>query len=146
MLKRLLSVAIALLGAFLAIVIYWLVFMPWYTTPGGPWVKLILAGAELVITIYLFARWRSWPALLLLVGSIPMVLVNIFFCGWLWRMNHGGWEPGVSPSLAFLFPSDNENSPINAILHYLIYLSILCLPIAFFMYFFRRVDVCLTKQ
>src|SRR5438876_12230896 len=125
MLKRALSVSIALLGTILAIVIYWLVFMPWFHGLIGPWTKLSLALLEIALAVYLFVRSRNWPALLLLVGSIPMVLVNIDFVGWLWRMDriYGPNPLGDSAQLALLFPGDNEHSPVNAILGYSIYFS-----------------------
>ena len=145
MLKQLQSAGIALLGTFFAFVIYWVVFMPWFVTPGGPWTKLIVALAEVAVAIYLFARWRSWPTLLLLVGSISMVLLNIFYCGWVWRVKHGGWEPGASPLLALLFPSDNEHSLVNRLLFFVSFL-LWCLPVAFFWYFFRVADAYLTKR
>jgi hypothetical protein len=144
MLKRTLSVSIALLATFVALVIYWIVFMPWLHFPlirSEPRVKLIVALVGMVLAIYFFARWRTWPALLFLVGSIPAVLVNISMRGWEWRMNRGD-----SPQLALLFPSDNEHSPVNTILHYLVYFSLVCLPIAFFWYFFRVADRHLTKR
>jgi|SRR5690349_20346998 hypothetical protein len=147
--KRILSISIACLTTVVMLAIYWLVLMPWlHLLPirSEPWLKLILAFIVLGIAIYLFARWRSWPALLFLLGSIPMFLVNVDFVGWLWRMDHGGDEPGTLPVLALLFPSDNEQSPVNAILHYLIYFSMVCLPIAFFWFFFRLIDRHLTKR
>jgi len=121
--------------------------MPWFLIPGiiSPWPKLVLALIEMGFTIYLFKRWRDWPALLFLIGSIPVLLVNISMCGWYWRMNHEGMEPGSFPVLAFLFPSDTnmDYSVMNPILHYIFFLT-LCLPVAFFRYFFRVIDHYLT--
>jgi hypothetical protein len=116
MLKRLLSVGIALPATIVGLVIYWIVFMPWLRIPGvSPWGKLFLAVVELAAGIYLFVRWRSLPALLLLVGSIPMLLFNISYVGWNWRMQrlYGSPSLGDDPRLAFLFPSDNEYSPTH---------------------------------
>ena len=150
MVKRVPSVSIAVFGALVGIAIFWIVFMPWYPFPIAAYgsVRLALALVEAAVAIYLFTRWRSWPSLLLLVGSIPMVLVNIDFVGWLWRMDRIDRSPslGDDSRLALLFPSDNEVSPVNAILHYLIYFSMVCLPIAFFWYFFRVIDRHLTKR
>jgi hypothetical protein len=145
MLKRLVPASIALVGTFFAFVIYWVVFMPWFRTPGGPWTKLIVALAEVAVAIYLFARWQTWPALLLLIGSIPMVLLNISYCGWVWRTDHEGSQPGVFPGLALLFPSSNEHTPINHLLSIASFL-LWCLPIAFFRYFFRVADAHLTPM
>jgi len=150
MLRRVLSVSIALLGTVVAVVIYWVAFMPWFHFPirNEYWIRLVVALAEMAIAIYLVARWRSWPALLLLAGSIPMILVNVDFVGWRWRMDryYSTSPPVDDPRLAFLFPSDNEYSPVNAILHNLIYFSMVCLPLAFFWYFFRFIDQHLTKR
>src|SRR5438132_2615863 len=134
MLKRILSANIALLATIVALVIYWMVFMPWlhfFPIRSEPWIKLVIALIAMGLAIYFFARWRTWPALLFLVGSIPVVLVNISMCGWEWRMNriYGPNPHGDSSQLALLFPSDNEHSPVNAILHYLFYFSMVCLPI-----------------
>jgi hypothetical protein len=143
-LKRLLSAVIALFGTFVALVVYWLVFMPWFPfpTPSSPWIKLILAIVGLLIAMYLFRRWRSWPAVLFLVASIPVVLVNISMVGWLWRMQstEGPNPREDSALLVLLFPSDNEHSPMNTILRYLFYLSDVCLPIAFFWCLLRVID------
>jgi len=150
MLKPLLSVGIALTGTLFTIVLYWFIFMPWLMIPGviSPWPKLILAMVSLGVAVYLFMRSRSWPALLLLVGSIPVLLVNISMCGCEWRIQriYGPNPHEDSALLAFLFASDSERSPINAILHYLIFVSMVCLPIAFFWYFFRVCDQHLTKR
>lgn len=148
MLKHFVPAAIGLVGTLFALLVYWFVFMPWFhfPMPNDQWSKLVLALLELTAAIYLFGRWRSWPALLLLVGSIPMLLLNISYCGWIWRMDYEERESGTSRHLALLFPSDNEHSPVNTILHYLFYLSIVCLPIAFFLYFFRVADERLTKR
>src|SRR5437660_1415407 len=89
MLKRILSANIALLATIVALVIYWMVFMPWlhfFPIRSEPWIKLVIALIAMGLAIYLFARWRTWPALLFLVGSIPVVLVNISMGGWGWRM------------------------------------------------------------
>jgi hypothetical protein len=140
-LKRLLSFVIALFGALVALALYWIVFMPWLHLPfrSESWMKLVVALIGLTFAIYLSARRRSWPAVLFLLGSIPVVLVNISMVGWEWRMQRiDGPNPrGDSALLVFLFPSDNEHSPMNTILHYLFFLSDFCLPIAFSWYFFR---------
>ena len=150
MLKRILSVSIALLATIVALVIYWIVFMPWehLFIRSESWVKLVVALVGMALAIYLFARWRTWPTLLFLVGSFPVVLVNISMCGWKWRMQriYGPSPIGDSALLVFLFPSDNEHSPVNAILQYSIFLSTACLPIAFFWYFFRLFDRHLTMR
>jgi hypothetical protein len=142
MLKRVLSITGALIGTIVGLVIYWVIFMPWFHGPIRPWMKMSMALIEIAVAAYLFVRWRGWPALLLLVGSIPMVLVNIDFVGWLWRMDrmYGPNPRRDSAELVFLFPSDNEPSLVNAILHYLIYFSIVCLPISFFWYLLRLTD------
>jgi len=151
MLKRLLSVSIGLIGAIIALVIFWIVFMPWFhfglLVRGEPWIKQALAVIETAVAIYLFARWRSWPALLLLIGSIPMLLFNVSYSGWMWRMNriYGPNPSGDSAQLALLFPSDNEQSPIHRVLFYISFLS-LCLPGAFFWYFFRVADRYLVRR
>jgi hypothetical protein len=149
MLKRVLSVGIALLATIVAVVIYWLVFMPWFPFPtrAYPWIKLILALIAFAMSIYFFLRWRSCSALLLLVGSIPVLLVNISFIGWIWRMDqYYSKSPSVDdPWLALLFPGDNEPSSINTILHDLVYVSMLCLPVAFFLFLFRLTDWRLPK-
>ena len=146
MLKRLLSGSIALLGTIVGITLFWFIFMPWLHFPvrHDYWPKLVLALLELSVAIYLFKRWRSWPALLLLVGSIPMLLANISFVGWNWRMErYYSNSPSVDdPWLALLFPSDNEPSPLNTILYYLIWLSMVSLSIAFFVFLFR----CLNRR
>jgi hypothetical protein len=148
--RQLISASIALLITSVGLVGYWIVFMPWLLIPGviSPWPKLVLALIEVALAIYFLTRWRRWPAFLLLVGSIPMLLVNISMCGWEWRMQgiYGPSPSGDSALLAFLFPSDNEHSPVNAILHYSIFLSMVCLPIAFFWYFFRLFDRHLTMR
>src|ERR1700736_6022174 len=81
--RRVLFMSIALLATVVAVPIYWIVFMPWLLPALSPWAKLVLALIEVAFDIYLFMRWRSWPALLLLIGSIPVLLVNISMCGWL---------------------------------------------------------------
>ena len=151
MLKRLLSLSIALIGTIVALVIYWPVFMPWFhfglLVPGEPWIKDALALIETALATYLFARWWSWPALLLLIGSIPMLLFNVSYSGWMWRMNriYGPNPHADSAQLALLFPSDNEQSPIHRTLFYISFLQ-WCLPVAFFWYFFRVADRHLTKR
>src|SRR4051812_30923584 len=89
MLKRLLSVTIALPATMVGVAIFWIVFMPWFHFPtrNDQWPKLILAFLELAIAIYFFVRSRSWPARLLLLGSIPVLLVNVSYVGWIWRMD-----------------------------------------------------------
>ena len=111
------------------------------------WIKLVVALVGMGLAIYLFARWRTWPALLFLVGSIPVVLVNISMCGWEWRMErYYSTDPPVDdPWLASLFPSDNEPSFVHRFLSYTGFLT-LCLPIAFFWYFFRVIDRHLTRR
>ena len=141
MLKRLLCISVALLGTILAIPIYMVVFMPNFRIPGeSPWPTLALGLVQLTIAMYLFTRWRSWPAFLLLIGSIPIVLLNISSCGFFWRIGHG-----ASPRLALFFPSDQEDSPIKPILFYIDFL-LLCLPLAFFWYFVRVADRHLTNR
>ena len=147
MLKRLLSVGIALVGTIVALVIYWIVFMPNLHVPGiSESAKLVLALVEVAVAIYLFIR-RTWPALLLLIGSIPMLLLNVSMCGWEWRMErfYSASSPADDPRLAFLFPGDNEHSPINSILFYIFFLT-LCVAVAFFWYFFRVADRQLTNR
>jgi hypothetical protein len=141
MLKRLLSTSIALLGTIVGIAVFWIVFMPWFhfATANDQWPKLGLALVELAATLYFFKRWRSWSALLLLIGSVPMVLVNVSYVGWMWRMDrYDSKSPPVDdPLLAMLFPSDNEQSAINTVLYYLIWFSMACLSIAFFWCLFK---------
>ena len=150
MLKRILSGSIALVATIVSLMIYWIVFMPWLHLPfrNESWLKLAIAIIALMLATCLFARRRTWSALLFLLGSIPIVLVNIEMCGWEWRMDRESStdRPVDDPRLAFLFPSDNEHSVINAILHYSIYFSAACLLIVFFWYFFRVIDQHLTKR
>jgi len=143
-------VSIAVPATVVALVIYWIVLMPnlrFLFIESEPWIKLVLALVGMGLAIYFFVRWRTWPALLFLVGSVPVVLFNISMCGWMWRMEHGGTEPGSFPVLAFLFPSDTNSdySVMNPILHYIGFLT-LCLPVAFFWYLFRVIDRHLTKR
>ena len=150
MLKRALSVSIALLATIVALVIYWFVFMPWLhllPIPSEPWLKLAVAFVGMLLAIYFFARWRNWPTVLFLVGSIPVVLVNIDMCGWEWRMDriYGPNPRGDASQLALLFASDSEPSPVHAVLHYLFLVTMVCLPIAFFCFFFRFIDRCLRS-
>jgi hypothetical protein len=150
MLRRLLSVTIAFLGTLIAVVVYWFVFMPWLPFPirSSPWIKLVLAMIGLIIAMYLFRRWRNWSALLVLIGSVPVLLVNISLCGWIWRMNRNYFDPSSEDHhrLAWLFPGDNEPSPVNSVLHYLFFFSEVCLPIAFFVIFFRLADAQLATR
>lgn len=144
MLKRLLSVGIALLSTSIGIAIFWLVFMPWFHFPmrNDQWSKLVLALMESAAAAYLFLGHRTWPALLLLLASVPMVLVNISYVGWMWRMDryYSKSPPADDPRLALLFPSDNEHSVINTVLYYLIWFSMACLATAFFWSSFRFID------
>ena len=150
MLKRILCVSIALLATIVALVIYWIAFMPWLHLPirNESWIKLGLAVIGMVLAIYWFARWRSWPTVLFLLGSIPVVLVNISMVGWEWRIAHdySTSPPADDRLLAMLFPSDNEHSAINTLLYWSINFSALCLAIVFFCYFFRVFDWHLTKR
>src|ERR1700724_4689359 len=151
MLKRILAVSIGLVATIVALAIYWIIFMPWlpFLPPRNePWIKLAVALIGLLLAIHFFVRWRSWPAVLLLLGSIPVVLVNISMVGWEWRMTryYSTSPPVDDPRLAFFFPSDNEHSVINTILHYFIYFSAACLLIAFFRFFLGVFDRHLTKR
>ena len=151
MLKRILSASIGVVATIVALAIYWMIFMPWlHLVPlrNEPWLKLAVAIIALALAIYIFARQRSWAALFFLVGSIPVVLVNVEMGGWLWRMNrvYSASPLPDDPRLAFLFPGDDEHSPVNTVLHYLVYLSMLCLTIAFSSYISRVVDRHLTKR
>lgn len=150
MLKHFLTVAIAFIVTLFALLIFWFVFMPWFHFPmlNEKWPKLALAILGLTAAIYLFGRSRSWLALLLLVGFIPVLLVNISYVGWNWRMTryYSKSPPGDDPWLASLFPGDNEYSPVNTLLSYSIYLCAVCLMIAFFAYFFRIAERYLTKR
>jgi hypothetical protein len=123
--------------------------MPWFPFPTRfyPTIKLSLALVASAAAIYLFIRSRHWYAFLLFVGSIPILLVNVSFVGWIWRMDrYYSKSPPVDDAwLALLFPGDNEPSLINTILHYLVYVSMLCLPIAFFLYLLRLTDRRVTK-
>jgi hypothetical protein len=142
MLKRLLSVGIALLGTAAGIIAFWIVFMPNFYIPGvADWQKLVLALLELGGAIYLFTRSRGWLTLLLLVGFLPMVLANVSFVGRNWRMHryYSKSPPTDDSWLALLFPSSNEPSAINGVLGYSIYFSLICLPVVFFWFLFKAI-------
>jgi hypothetical protein len=150
MLKRILSVGIALPATIVALAIYWIALMPNVHVlfiQSEPWIKLAVAVTAIGLAIYFFARRRTWPALLFLIGSIPAVLLNISMVGWEWRMQrYYSTDPPVDdPRLASLFPGENEHSIVNSILFYILFLT-LCVPVAFFWYFFTLIHRHLTKR
>ena len=138
MLVRFVSIIIALVTTLLAFAVYIVLFHSAFDLFGA-WTQLLLITAQLAIAIYLCARFKSWPALLLLVGSIPMVLLKISYCGFVSRMDH------AAHYLAWLFPSDQELSPIKPLLAYS-QLLIFCLPVALFCVLWQGMEAHLTKR
>ena len=101
MLKRFLAASIAFAGTVVAVATYYLLSSIAWGLPWAEWIQLGMATALVGFSSYLFVRRKSWPSFLLLIGSIPILLLKLSFCDWVYRMGHGL----RSPALVFLFPA-----------------------------------------
>src|SRR4029077_12961632 len=127
MAKRTLAVVIALGVTFFAVVAFCIVFGH-LRIPGEDYTRFTAAIALLVSSIYVFQRSRRWPAILLVVGSIALVVAKTHDVI-MWRIfqNHGE----LIVKHPWWWPTCTEDTRITHAVSYLLY-PMLCLPVAWF--------------
>jgi hypothetical protein len=139
MAKRFLSAVMALVVTLVGVIVFWLVFRM-LRIPGEDYTRFVLAAALIGSSIYILRRSRRWPAVLLVVGSGAVMLLQIHEAIVFYMLNHGLI---VQPS--WFWPTCTENPQILHVLSYLLY-PVLCLPVALFWYTFHAAHRHLTNR
>jgi hypothetical protein len=141
MAKRILAAVIALAVTFFGIVAFCVVFGH-LRIPGEDYTRFIAAVALLVSSLYVFRRTRRWPAVLLLVGSAAILVLETHEAIMYYMLqNHFD----VITKNPWWWPTCTEDPRILHILSYLLY-PMLCLPIAWFWYSFQVAHRHLTNR
>ena len=141
MLKRIVAAVIALGVTLLGIIAFCVVFGH-LRIPGEDYTRFVAAIALLASSIYVFRRSRRWPAVLLLVGSVAvMVFETHEVIVWYLLENH----LELIVQHPWYWPTCTENPQILHALSYLLY-PMLCLPVAWFWYSFQAAHRRLTKH
>jgi hypothetical protein len=139
MTKRILAAVMALVVTLVGVIVFCLVFRT-LRIPGEDYTRLVLAAALLGSSIYILRRSRRWPAVLLVVGSVAVMLLEIHEAIVFYMLNHGLI---VQPS--WFWPTCTENPQILNALSYLL-CPALCLPAAWFWYSFQATHRHLTNR
>lgn len=138
MLRRILAVVVAFFLTLLLFVAYRFICIA--NIPFQFGTRLVLSAILLGIAVYLVRRRPRWPALLLLVGLVPIFVIHLheFIIIHLVRQDFAEHH-------SFLFPVAQENTAILTWLYYMQFLS-LCAPIALFWYLLQVAQRHLTNR
>jgi hypothetical protein len=141
MAKRILAAVVALVVTFCCVIAFVAVFGH-LRIPGEDYTRFVAAVLLLASSIYVFRRSRRWPAILLVVGSIALVVAKTHdVIMWYIYQNH----LDLITQHPWWWPTCTEDTRITHAVGYLLY-PMVCLPVAWFWYSFEAAHRHLTSR